>query len=269
MKASGSLVLAGFFWLLLGVFIFLPVIFLLMSPFAGLWPYPGIFPETWTTRGMDFLLTEGPAILFSLGSSFLYSLGAVLLALIFSWHPAWFLANHSFRGKLFFEGLLLAPALVPAITFAPGIQQRFIFLGIVDTPLGVSLVLALVSFPYMLRALKLGFLRFDPRYVQAGRNLGAGPFQIFTSLALPAMLPYLVSGGGLVFLIAFSEYFLVFLIGGGIVPGFPGYLVPFIRSGDRVIGSSLTLVFLIIPLGLFALQELLLARIYRGRKDVS
>ncbi|MDA3948212.1 MAG: hypothetical protein PF508_03215, partial [Spirochaeta sp.] len=56
-------------------------------------------------------------------------------------------------------------------------------------------------------------------------------------------------------LVAFSEYFLVFLIGGGAVPSFTGYLFPFLSSGDRTISAALTLLFLIVPMVLFVLID--------------
>ena len=74
------------------------------------------------------------------------------------------------------------------------------------------------------------------------------------------MIPALASGVSLVFLTAFSEYFLVFLIGGGRVESFAGYLVPFIQASDRGMAAGLTLGFLVVPLGLFGLQELYLRR---------
>lgn len=66
--------------------------------------------------------------------------------------PAKTLAFSSFRGKNLLEGLLLLPALVPAMTFSMGLHFIFIKIGLADTAPGVILVLSMISYPYMLRA---------------------------------------------------------------------------------------------------------------------
>ena len=59
--------------------------------------------------------------------------------------------------------------------------------------------------------------------------------------------------------------FLVFLIGGGTVPSFTGYLFPFLNSSDRSVASVLTLIFLLIPIVLFFIIDLTVNRIYRKK----
>ncbi len=64
---------------------------------------------------------------------------------------------------------------------------------------------------------------------------------------------------------AFSEYFLVFLIGGGTVPSFTGFLFPVITSSNRGLGALVTLVFLAVPVALFVALEILLGGYFRRR----
>jgi putative spermidine/putrescine transport system permease protein len=68
-----------------------------------------------------------------------------------------------------------------------------------------------------------------------------------------------------VFLVAFSEYFLVFLIGGGSVESFTGYLFPVITSSNRGLGALVTLIFLVVPVLLFAGLEMMLGGYFRRR----
>jgi putative spermidine/putrescine transport system permease protein len=65
--------------------------------------------------------------------------------------------------------------------------------------------------------------------------------------------------------VAFSEYFLVFLIGGGTVPSFTGFLFPVITSSNRGLGALVTLVFLAVPVALFVALEILLGGYFRRR----
>jgi ABC-type Fe3+ transport system permease subunit len=117
----------------------------------------------------------------------------------------------------------------------------------------------------MLRALVAGFLSHGSEYELCARNLGAGSFRRMARVELPLLLPAVVAGGTVVFLVSFSEYFLVFLIGGGSLPSYTGYLFPFLNSSDRSIASLLTLVFITVPILLFLFVDLLVAAMYRKR----
>ena len=110
---------------------------------------------------------------------------------------------------------MLTPALVPPMTFAMGLHMVFIKLSLADTVAGVVLILALFSYPYMFRALVAGFQTMGKGYRICARNLGAGPVVVFCQVELPLLVPAMIAGGSVVFLVAFSEYFLVFLMGGG------------------------------------------------------
>lgn len=240
-----------------------PLGILVIYSLAPGWSFPDLWPQRLDLRALDYAWNQRGEILISLGSSVLYSLATVLLTLALCLWPARLLARRDFTGKTLLEGLLLAPALVPAMTFSMGVHFAFIKVGLADSLAGVILILTVFTYPYMLRALISGFQTFGPEYALCAANLGAGPLSTALRIELPLLLPSLVAGASVVFLVAFSEYFLVFLIGGGAVPSFAGYLFPFLNSSDRATASLLTLVFLAVPLLLFVLLEVSLGRCCR------
>jgi putative spermidine/putrescine transport system permease protein len=260
-----------YLWMLGGlsvVITIIPLIYLMVSSLAGPWPFPQLLPQTWTARGQRFIFLNLEDIIQSLGSSLGFSLGTVLLALGWTWLPAKFLAYNQFRLKPLLESLVLAPAVLPTITFAPGSYQILLRLGLADNVLGIMIMLSVIGAPYLLRSLKIGFINYPKHQTDTALNLGASRAQVFFRIEVPALLPSIFSGATLVFLTGFSEYFLVFLIGGGIVPSFTGYLVPFLTSGDQAISGALTQWFLILPLILLGIQELILQRYYGKRKKI-
>ena len=163
------------------------------------------------------------------------------------------------------ESLLLAPLLIPAIVFSLGIYPLLLRAGLTDNVTGVVLVLSLAAFPYMLRALTAGFESYSPGLETTAFMLGAGRLRRLFSVHLPQLLPAILSGSMVVFLTAFTEYFLVFLIGGGLVSSFSGYLLPLLRSADWAIASILSLVFLVLPVGIYAILDRSLTMYYRRR----
>lgn len=243
----------------------LPVLVLALQAAAPGWHYPDLLPRHPDWGGVAAMLRSPEPMLTALLSSLGYSLATVVLTIAMTLGPARLLAGASFRGRHALEGLLLTPALVPAMTYSMGLHYAFIRLGLADTVTGVILMLAIPSYPYMLRALTTACAQLGPDYRVCARNLGASAWQTLWRVELPLLLPALAAGGGVVFLVAFSEYFLVFLIGGGTVPSFTGYLFPVITSSNRGLGALVTLVFLIVPVALFVLLEAGLGAYHRRR----
>ncbi|MFW5695324.1 MAG: ABC transporter permease [Alkalispirochaeta sp.] len=254
-----------FLFVLLVIFI-VPVVVLVVSAGAARWTYPDLLPAEVGRRGIELLVDNRGDIARSLVSSTLYSLATVVLSFLLSVLPAGVLARYEFRGRLLLEALFLSPVLVPAITYGMGIHFLFIRIGLADTVVGVVFVLTAAAYPYMLRSLIAGFQHIPPEIDTCAANLGATLVRRMFVVHIPLLGPAILAGGSVVFLVAFSEYFLVFLIGGGAVPSYTGYLFPFLSGGDRTLGSTLTLLFVVVPLLLFLGLDRTLARYYRRRE---
>jgi putative spermidine/putrescine transport system permease protein len=239
---------------------------LILQAGAPGWRFPELWPEL-TFDGLPFPRGTTGALPDGAGQSLGYSLATVALTLAMTILPARCWRSRSFRGKNLLEGLLLLPALVPAMTFSMGLHFIFIKIGLADTAPGVILVLSMISYPYMLRALTTGYSLMGREYGICARNLGASKWRVFLEVELPLLFPAMAAGGSVVFLVAFSEYFLVFLIGGGSVASFTGYLFPLITSSNRGLGALVTLVFLAVPIALFIVLELGLYRYHRKRSS--
>jgi ABC-type sulfate transport system permease component len=151
------------------------------------------------------------------------------------------------------------------MSYAMGAHYIFLRTGLSDSFIGLVLILSTVSYPYMLRALTAGFIAYGEEYTLCSKNLGGGFLITLLQVELPLLLPSIISGGTIVFLVSFSEYFLVFLIGGGIVPSYSGYLFPFLNSPELSIASLLTLIFMVVPFFLFAVIEIFLTVYYKKR----
>ncbi len=249
----------------IAVFSLLPLSVLALYAVAPGWRFPDVIPAEFDLRAVHYLLSQAGPVSRHMFSSLGYSLLTVALTFIICIAPAHHFARYDFKGKALLEGLFLAPALVPSMTFSMGIHWLFIKANLVDTFPGVVLVLTIFSYPYMLRALTAGYQAFGKEYELCARNLGATPVQRFLHVELPLLMPSVIAGGSVVFLVAFSEYFLVFLIGGGAVDSFTGYLFPYLVSSDRSTGALMTLVFLTVPILLFIFIEIGISRTYRRR----
>lgn len=251
--------------MLFGVIFVFPVFVLIFYAASSAWTFPEIVPSVYDSRSISYLWVHKEDIGVSLLVSCCYSFGTILVTLMISVWPARLFARTSFTGKTLLEGLFLAPALIPPMAFAMGAHYIFIYLNIADTFIGVVLILSLYSYPYMLRALTAGYQTYGENYALCARNMGASALRILLTIEIPLLLPAIVAGGTIVFLVSFSEYFLVFLIGGGVVPSYSGYIFPLLNSSDKSVASLLTLVFIFIPILLFLCIDRLIYATYRKR----
>lgn len=251
--------------LLLLVAFVLPVIVLMLISLAPGWRFPDLWPQAFSLKGIAYLVRHHAQITTAVGASFVFSVLTALVTLLMCVFPASVFARVEFSGKTLLEGLLLTPALVPPMTFAMGLHFIFIKLSLTESFAGVVLVLAMFSYPYMFRALVAGFQTMGVQYRTCALNLGAGSLAVLWRVEMPLLMPAVIAGGSVVFLVAFSEYFLVFLIGGGSVASFTGTLFPLLTSSNRSLAAILTLIFLILPVVLFVVMDTALMRVYRRK----
>jgi molybdate transport system permease protein len=71
---------------------------------------------------------------------------------------------------------------------------------------GAALATAVMTFPLMVRAIRLSLGSVDRGLEAAARTLGAGPLDRFVSITLPLMLPGILAGGVMAFAAALGEF---------------------------------------------------------------
>jgi ABC-type spermidine/putrescine transport system permease subunit II len=250
--------------LVIVLFVF-PLVVLILRAGAERWEYPNLIPEVFSRRTISYLSDQAPAVFRSLLSSLGFSAAVVVMTFLLTFLPARMFSMEDFRGKVILESLLLLPAVIPPMTFAAGAHVMFIFLSLEDSWFGVVCILSSFSYPYMLRSLTAGFKAAGIEYSRCAGNLGAGFIRRTVFVEIPVLLPSIAAGSVIVFLVSFSEYFLVFLVAGGSVPAVTSFMVPLLRSGDFTAASGLVLIFLAFPMVLLFLLKDLLKRMYAKR----
>ena len=92
--------------------------------------------------------------------------------------------------------------------------------------------------------------------------LGAKKIDILRYVTIPLILPGIIGASSMCFIISFSQYFLTLLIGGGSVITYPLLMFPYIQSGDRILASMYSIVFIIISLIVVMLMKKSLEKYY-------
>ncbi len=164
-------------------------------------------------------------------TSVVIALGAVALGLLPAVALAWWLARRHFAGKAVVETLVAMPLVLPPVVtgylllmllgrrtaFGGWLHDAF-GLELLFTPLAATLAAAVVSFPLLVRTLRVAFEGVDPGLEQAARSLGAGRWTTFTAVTLPLCRHGVLAAVVLAFARALGEFGATLVVA-GTLPG--------------------------------------------------
>ncbi len=132
---------------------------------------------------------------------------SVLLDLPLGLAAAWVLARSRFPGKFLFDGIVHLPLIVPPVVVGYlllvglgrngwiGAWLYDVFgLTLTFSWRGAAVASAVMSFPLMVRAIRLSIEAVDRRLEEAARTLGASPAWVFLTVTLPLIVPGLITG---------------------------------------------------------------------------
>ena len=167
-----------------------------------------------------------PRVLAALRLSFLASLAAAAVNVPLGLLLAWVLVRQRFPGRRLLDGAIDLPFALPtavaglALTalYAPngwlGAPLAALGLKVAYTPLGVGTAMLFVGLPFVVRSVE-PVLRDLPREAEeAAATLGAGRWQSFARVVMPALAPALLAGFAMAFARGLGEYGSVIFIAG-------------------------------------------------------
>ncbi|MDM8518502.1 ABC transporter permease [Anaerolineales bacterium HSG6] len=128
-------------------------------------------------------------------------------------------------------------------------------IALINTPTAVIIGLVYGSLPFMVLPLYASMERFDFSLVEAGQDLGANYWQVFTRVYLPLTTPGVVAGCILVFIPVVGQYVVPTILGGGKVAMLGNILAQqFGPALNWPFGSAIAVVFMILLMFGIAIQ---------------
>src|SRR3954470_4893410 len=131
----------------------------------------------------------------------------------------WILARRDFWGKSLLDALIHLPLVLPPVVtgylLLLALGRRGLIgawladhLGIVFAFrwMGAALACGVMSFPLLVRPIRLSIESIDRRLEQAASTLGAAPWRVFATVTLPLALPGILAGMVLGFAKAIGEF---------------------------------------------------------------
>jgi len=164
---------------------------------------------------LDLSSAEWTAILLSIRVSVVATLIATPIGIAI----AWLLARRDFWGKSALDAIIHLPLVLPPVVTGYLLLLTFGRRGLVGAWLadhlgivfafrwtGAALACGIMSFPLLVRPIRLSIEAVDRRLEQAASTLGAGPWSVFWTVTLPLALPGVLAGMVLGFAKAIGEF---------------------------------------------------------------
>jgi molybdate transport system permease protein len=163
----------------------------------------------------DISSTEWTAVLLSLRVATVATLVATPLGIA----VGWLLARREFWGKSLLDATIHLPLVLPPVVTGYLLLLTFGRRGVVGAWLaehlglvfafrwtGAALACGIMSFPLLVRPIRLSIEAVDRRLEQAAATLGAAPWQVFLTVTLPLALSGVLAGMVLGFAKALGEF---------------------------------------------------------------
>jgi sulfate/thiosulfate transport system permease protein len=215
-----------------------------------------------------WLATTSHAALESFRVTLTISVAVTIINVVFGLATAWVLVRDDFVGKGVIDAIIDLPFALPTIVTSLVMLALYgknspVGIHLQHTPPGVTMALTFVTLPLVVRAVQPVLLEIDREVEEAAASLGASGRKVFTSIVLPALLPALLSGAGLVFSRCIGEFGSVVTIGGA-VPGktevSSQWIRALIENDDRTGATAISIVLLSV-----SFTVLFILRIVGGR----
>lgn len=144
---------------------------------------------------------------------------SVLINLPFAIVVAWLLTRTRFAGRTVFDALVHLPLVLPPVVVGYLLLVLFGIRGPIGgwlhetfgiqlafTSTGAALATAVMSFPLVVRSIRLSLEALDGGLEDAARTLGAGPLDRFLTITLPLITPGILAGAVTAFAAGLGEF---------------------------------------------------------------
>lgn len=260
-KPNNPITWEGAFSGVMYIFMYLPIFVLTLFSFnssssSARWEG---FSWHWYQR-----LWEDDRIFIALNNSLVVAIGAVSIAAVLGTLMAVGLAKYKFPGKGLYQGVAYLPLIVPDISIA---VSTLLFLAYVAVPLSIGTVIAahvVFCIAYIAIVVSTRLANLNPFLEEAALDLGATPIQAFIKVLLPQLLPGIVAGCLLAFVLSMDDLLIASFTTGSGATTLPIEIFSRVRTGVKPDINALS-VLLILASGTIAFIAEIIR--YQGSKN--
>jgi len=211
------------------ILILLPLLYIFFLSFCKSDSYGGVIYQFTISNYLNIFDITYMKILLK---SSLIALITTVICILIAYPFALFLREKSERTKNLVTKLVMIPFLTNSLIRTYGwivilrkngvINNALTNLDIIDTPLnlmynnlGIIIGMVYTLLPFMLLPVCSSVFKIDNNLIEAGKDLGAKPLQIFKNIIVPQTISGVFNGALMVFIPAIGYFFIADILGGG------------------------------------------------------
>jgi putative spermidine/putrescine transport system permease protein len=122
------------------------------------------------------------------------------------------LSKYAIKFERTLQVYLLLPFTIPLIGSGIGLMLLFGQMGILGQVWPIGIACCVINLPFMIWAVTASASSLDPDLELAAANCGAPPVSTFLHVTLPAVMPGVISGSLLMFILALNEFLVSLLL---------------------------------------------------------
>jgi spermidine/putrescine transport system permease protein len=253
-KSKPNISLQAIFSALMFFYMYLPILVLALysfndSAYSADWKG---FTLKWYTK-----LFDDSRVLTALQNSLTVALVAVAISAVLGTMMAVGLARYRFPGKSLYRGISFLPLIVPDIAIA---VATLVFLAVIAIPLSLwTIVAAHVVFclSYVAYVVSSRIVGLDPHLEEAALDLGATPFQAFIRVLLPELMPAIIAGCLISFVLSMDDFLIASFTAGTGATTLPMEIFSRIRTGVKPDVNALSVILILLSGTVALIAELL------------
>ncbi|MFC2969710.1 ABC transporter permease [Acidimangrovimonas pyrenivorans] len=181
---------------------------------------------------------------------------SAVLAVSIALPLSWFLWRRVAPWARLVQMLGLAPFVLPPVITALGFLSFWATTGLYGHQWTAAISHGIFFTTLPLVTLTLGFSSIDRSLTEAASTMGADDRQVFRTVVLPLIVPYLISGFAFVFVLSLNEYIVAYMTVGFVMETLPIKIFNALRYGYTPTMASVSLLFVAVAAVIFALVAL-------------
>jgi spermidine/putrescine transport system permease protein len=233
------------------VFLYAPIVLLVLLSFNA-----NRVATIWTGFSIDWyrVVFDNPNILRAARNSFVVAISATLISTVIAVMAALAMAGQRFKGKTAVTALFSLPLMVPEIVTAVATLMFFLLIGLELGLLTVIIAHVVFCIPFAYLPMRARLSDMDPRLLEAAADLYATPARAFWRITLPLMMPGIVSGAMLAFIVSLDDFVITFFVAGPGATTLPVYIFGMVRMGITPEVNALASMLLLLSIVFVALS---------------
>jgi putative spermidine/putrescine transport system permease protein len=214
-----------------------------LSPETGLhFPPTGVSGRWYASFFQDQLWTDSALV------SLTVALLATVVATTLGTLAALGLLRGQYPARALVNGVVLGPLIVPSIVVAVGMYLQYTAWGLTGSLLGLVAAHASLSVPFVIINVGASLRNLDPGLELAAQTLGAGPVRTFQRVTLPLILPGVVAGAIIAFVLSWDEVVVAIFLSSPFVRTLPAVMWAEIHSRVDPTSAAVATMLAVVPL---------------------